>query len=217
MRDKVIKGMLLSVSALLFGILLTGIVYRFFPQYLCYTVYDVSEGSLYQTKEMEIQPGMSLTEYFVPRNKYLMGISVGVVREDNGNVVAERLLDDQGKLLKEYRFALSDPSYEFPFQKWVEPGRQYRLEILFPEENQSAVTIVSGPGDAGAAEHVASYMDGVSMDQTLVTGYIYGAYSRKLLAFWFIVFFLGGFMIGETVLYKLKLKRKYEAEAKIVP
>ncbi len=205
MRDKVIKGMLLSLTAFLFGILLTGIVYRFFPQYLCYTVYAVSGGSLYQTKEVEIQPGMSLTEYFIPQNKYLTGISVGVVREDNGNVVTGRLLDDQGKLLKEYRFSLSDPFYEFPFQKWVEPGRQYRLEILFPEENQSAVKIVFGPSDVGAAEHVVSYIDGISMDQTPAIGYIYGAYSRKLLAFWFIVFFVGGFMIGETVLYKLKL------------
>lgn len=205
MRDKVKKGLLLSVTGFLFGVIFTGIVYRFFPQYLCYAVYGVSESDLYQKEELEMRPGMRLTECFVPQNRYLMKISVGAVRGDSDGVLIGRLSDGQGKVLEECQFALPDLVYEFPFQTWVEPGQQYQLDILASEKNQSAVRIVLGPEDSGAAEHVSSYADGRAVDRVPAIGYIYGTYSRKLLAFWFIVFFLGGFMIGETVLYKLKM------------
>lgn len=50
-------------------------------------------------------------------------------------------------------------------------------------------------------------IDGSPSGKELYAEFIYGTYSRKLLAFWFIVLFTGGFMIGETILYKLTLRR----------
>lgn len=196
---------LLLAGGFIFGVIFTGIVYRFFPRYLCYAVYDASEGSLYQAKMEGMAPGERLTECFVPRFSYLTGVDVGVNREDNDNVVIGRLLDPQGKIVAESRFTLRAADYTFSFHKWVEPGQRYQLEILFPEENRSAVMVTFGPEASGAGEHQSSYVDGEASDSIPFVRYVYGTYSRKLLAFWFMVLFLGGFMIGETILYKLTL------------
>lgn len=203
MKNKWGKLALLTAGGLIFSILCTGIVYWYFPQYLCYAVYGVSEGDLYQSEEEKMVPGTLLTEYFVPCNRYLTGVAIGVQREDNDNAVMGRLLDGQGKVLAEDQFALNDTDYRFLFDKWVKPGQQYQLEILFPESNQSAVILTFGPEGTGAGEHIGSYAGGEPLDEVPYISYIYGTYSRKLLAFWFSVLFLGGFMIGETILYKI--------------
>ncbi|MCM1065038.1 MAG: hypothetical protein NC420_11330 [Eubacterium sp.] len=203
MKNKWGKLALLMMGGLVFGILCTGIVYWCFPQYLCYAVYDVGEGDFYQPEEEKIAPGTLLTEYFVPCNRYLTGVGIGTRREDKDNAVVGRLLDGQGKVLAEDQFTLRDVNYSFTFDKWVKPGQQYQLEILFPESNQDVVTVTFGPEGSGAGEHIGSYAGKNLMDKVPYIYYIYGTYSRKLLAFWFIVLFLGGFMIGETILYRL--------------
>lgn len=205
MDNKWKKLILLMVGGFLFSVIFTGIVYYFFPQYLCYAVYDASEGNLYQAEEEGMASGRRLTEYFTPRHPYFTGVSIGVKREKNDNMVVGRLLDAQGKVVAESRFSLRDADYTLYFHRWVEPGQQYQLEILFPKENQSEVMVTFGPEDSGAGEQEASYVDGEPSDRVPYVCYIYGTYSRKLLAFWFMVFFLGGFMIGETVLYKFTL------------
>lgn len=202
MENKWRKLVLLVLGGLIFSTVSTGIMYWFFPQYLCYAVYDVSEGNVYRLEEEEMVPGTLLTEYFVPGNQYLTGVGMEAQREDNDNVVIGRLLDGQGKVVAESQFALRDADYRFLFHKWVEPEQQYQLEIQFSENNQSAVTMTFGPEDSGAGEHVKSCIGGNPWDKVPYIYYIYGTYSRKLLAFWFIVLFLGGFMIGETILYK---------------
>lgn len=194
---------LLIAGGIAFSVLATGIMYRFFPQYLCYAVYGVSESSLDQAEEAGMASGTRLTERFVPRYRYLTGVNIGVRREETDDVIIGRLLDGQGKVMAESRFALSDTEYIFPFHKWVEPGQQYQLEILFPEDNQNEVMVTFGSEVSGAEEHVMSYMEGEPLDRVLYICYIYGTYSRKLLAFWFIVLFTGGFMIGETILSRL--------------
>lgn len=200
--NKMKQMSLLLIGGIVFSVLFTGIVYRFFPQYLCYTVYDVSEGDLYQKEEVEMYSGSQLAERFVSKNDYLIGVNIGVKRGENDNKIIGRLLNDQGELMAEDSFSMRDASYEFLFQKWVEPGQEYQLEILLSEENQSAVIITFGPNDSAAAEHNTTYIDGILSDNALNVSYIYGTYSKKLLAFWLLVFFLCGFMIGETILYK---------------
>ena len=202
MKNKMRKLTLLLIGGIVFSLLFTGIIYLFFPQYLCFAVYDVSEGDLYQKEELEMHSGSRLMEHFVPWNDYLIGVNIGVKREENDNEIIGRLWDNQGKMIAESGFSVRDVAYEFMFYKWVKPGQEYQLEILLPEENQSAVIITFGPNDSGAVEHNITYIDGISSDKVLYVRYIYGTYSKKLLAFWLIVFFLCGFMIGETVLVK---------------
>lgn len=207
MNSKMRKLSLLIAGSFVFSLLSTAIVYRFFPQYLCYTVYDVSEGDLYQIEELEIYPSGHLMECFLPTNDYLMGADIAVKREENGsefkdNELIGRLLDNQGRKIAESSFSVRDINYRFTFQEWVKPGQEYRLEITLPEENQSAVVIISGPCDTAASEHTVTYIDGELSDISPYISYIYGAYSRKLLVFWLLVLFLCGLMIGETILYK---------------
>ena len=203
MKNKMIKRFLLLIGgSIVFSVLLTGIVYRFFPQYLCYSVYDASEGDVYQKEEAEMNAGSRLTEHFVPQNDYLMGVNIEVRREENDNKIIGRLLDSQGKLIVESSFSVNDAFYEFSFGKWVKSGQEYQLEIVLPEENRSAVMITLGPNDTSASEHRVTYIDGAVSGEALYVRYIYGTYSKKLLVYWLLVLFLCGFMIGEALLYK---------------
>lgn len=194
---------LLIAGGMVFGVLATGIMYRFFPQFLCYAVYAASEGSLDQAEAAGMSPGTRLVEQFVPRFQYLTGVNIGVRREETDDVVVGRLLDGQGKVMAESRFALWEADYVLAFNEWVEPGRQYQLEIIFPESNRSEIMVTLESEDSGAEEHVMSYMEENPLDKALYVCYIYGTYSRKLLAFWFIVLFTGGCMIMETILSRL--------------
>ncbi len=201
------KLALLAAGGMIFSALSTGIMYHFFPQYLCYAVYAVGKGNFYQLGTKEMAPGTSLTECFSPQFGFLTGINIGVKREENENTLIGRLLNEEGRVMAESQFTLKDADYSFLFYKWVDPERQYQLEILFPESNQGAVTVTLGTGDSGADEQTGLYVDGNPSNKELYAEFIYGTYSRKLLAFWFIVLFTGGFMIGETILYKLTLRR----------
>lgn len=184
----------------------TGILYRCFPQFLCYAVYDVCASDLYQREDRLMEPGSSLVEAFVPRYPYLTGIRIQVDRAgsgDHGNVIIGRLLDPGRKTLAESRFAPEDAFFEFRFDRWVRVGEEYRLEVIFPEENKTAVPTTFGPKDIGPEEHRALYIDGEKAGQAVYAEYIYGTYSKKLLAFWFFVFFLGGTLLGDTVWSRL--------------
>ncbi|MCM1551682.1 MAG: hypothetical protein NC092_03210, partial [Butyrivibrio sp.] len=170
------------------------------PQYLYYYVYDVSENDLYRTETQELLPGMQLTEQFIPRYRYLTGVTIGAKRENSDNRLVGRLRNEQGRVIAESQFDLRDTDYTFTFDEWVKPEQQYQLEVLFPDDNPSPVTITFGPGDSAPNEHQMSYIGDTPSDDALYIRYIYGTYSRKLLAFWLIILFVGGFMIGETIL-----------------
>lgn len=208
MKNKMGKLSLLLIGGIVFSVISTGIVYRFFPQYLCYDVYDVSAGDLYQKEELEMYSGSQLKEYFVPSYDYLIGVSIGVKRENNDSEIIGRLLDNKGKTIAESSFLVRDVAYDFMFQKWVEPGQKYQLEILFPEENQRAVVITFESDESASTEHNVTYIDGNLSDKVPYICYIYGTYKKKLLAFWMIVLFLCGFMIGETILYKCEKRNR---------
>ncbi len=205
MRDK-IKGL---IPLLIFGIVVsvvgTCIIYRQFPQFLCYAIYDVKASDLYESENRQMVPGDSLEECFIPRLDYLTAVRIHVERdgiEEADNIVIGRLLDSKQKVLAEADFAPQDEFFEFEFHKWVDTKEEYKLQIVFPEENATAVATTFGPADIGPDEHRTLYVNGVQDDSAIYTEYVYGTYSKKLLAFWLLIFFLGGMMIGDAVLYK---------------
>ena len=205
MRDKFIGLAKILIFGIAIGVLCTGLVYRCLPQYLCYVVYDVCESDLYQKENREMEPGAVLVEHFVPRYRYLTGICIHVDRKSsrgNGNIVIGRLLDSKQRVLAESSFAPEEPFFEFEFNRWVSTEEEYQLEIIFPEENGSAVMTTFGPEGIGPDEHRTLYVNGERTGEAVYAEYIYGTYSRKLLAFWFLIFFLGGMMIGDTVLHR---------------
>lgn len=209
MRDKSLGLAKLVIFGIIFGMLCTGLVYWRFPRFLCYAVYDVSESDLYQKENREMAPGTCLVEYFVPRYRYLTGVHIHVNqkrKEDSGNIVTGRLLDSKQRVLAQSGFAPEDEFFEFKFNRWVSTDEEYQMEIIFPEENGSPVITTFGPEDIGPDEHRALYMNGERSGEAIYAEYVYGTYSRKLLAFWFLVFFLGGMMIGDTVLYRKQQK-----------
>ena len=200
MKEKMFDLGKMFAFGLISAILCTCVIYFFFPQYLCYAVFAVNTSDLYQKEDRDIYPGAKFVEYFSPQSNYLTGIGINVLRENREDVVVGRLLDDRQRVLAESQFTLQDVSYEFEFNKWVKPGERYLLEIVFPEENENAITTTFGPVDIGPNEHVALYVGDNQMEEALYTRYIYGTYSKKLLAFWFLVFFLCGMVVGETII-----------------
>lgn len=209
MRNKIIGLIQLLIFGMVIGVVGTCMVYRQFPQFLCYAVYDVKASDLYQKDNQEMAPGSSLTESFVPRYDYLTAVRIHVEREgieEAENVVIGRLLNAEQKVLAESSFRPQDEFFEFEFNKWVDTEKEYKLEIVFPEENDTAIETTFGPADIGPDEHRALYVDGAYADAALYTEYVYGTYSKKLLAFWFLIFFLGGMMIGDAILYKKNKK-----------
>lgn len=198
MRDKVTGLIKMFIFGMIIGVACTCVLYRFFPQYLCYAVYDVGGDRLSDIENREVNPGTGLTEYFTPNHVFLTGIIVNAQRQDSEDVIECRLFNSRRKLLAEDMFTLRDPSYEFRFNKWVTPGETYQLEITLPESNTGAIITTFGTAEIGTSEHISSYMDDVQTQDTLYIQYVYGTYSRKLLAFWFLMFFLGGIMIWDT-------------------
>ena len=205
MKDKLMGLTQMLIFGIVIGVLGTFLVYRQFPQFLCYTVYDVTQSDLNEKANHNMEPGTNLVEHFVPRNNYLMGVRIHVERdgiEEEENIVIGRLLNSDGKVLVESSFKPQDEFFEFEFDKWVDTEEQYQFEIFFPEENATAIATTFGPPDIGPDEHRALYIEGVCAEEAIYAEYVYGTYSRKLLAFWFLVFFLGGMMIGDSIFYK---------------
>lgn len=200
MRDKALGLIKILIFGIVIGVLCTWLVYWRLPQLLCYAVYDVCGSDLYQKEDREMDPGTYLVEHFVPRYRYLTGVYIHVNQNDSGNIVIGRLLDSRQRVLAESGFAPGDEY--FKFDQWVSTEEEYQLEIMFPGGNGGAVTTTFGPEDIGPDEHRALYVNGERVGEAVYAEYIYGTYSRKLLAFWFLVLFLGGMMIGDTVLHR---------------
>lgn len=205
MKDK-IKGL---IPLLIFGIVVsvvgTCIIYRQFPQFLCYAIYDVRASDLYESRMRQMAPGDSVEESFVPSFDYLTAVRIHLDRdgiEDADNMVIGRLLDSEEKILAEDSFVPQDEFFEFEFHKWVDTEAEYKLQIVFPKENTTVIETTFGPADIGPDEHRSLYVNGVQDNGAIYTEYVYGTYSKKLLAFWLMIFFLGGMMTGDAILYK---------------
>lgn len=209
MKEKMIGLTRIMIMGIALGVLGTFLVYWQFPQFLCYTVHDTSQSDLYQKISHEMEPGTNLVEHFVPRNKYLTAVRIHVKREENEgeeDIIIGRLLNAEKQVLAESSFRPQDEFFEFKFHKWVNTTKEYQMEIIFPKENSHAITTTFGPSDIGPSEHRALYIGDVCSEETIYAEYIYGSYSRKLLAFWFLIFFLGGIMIGDALFCKKNQK-----------
>lgn len=208
MRSRLTELIKLFIFGVIIGGVCTCILYFIFPQFLCYTVYVVTGSNLSGIENREVNPGTCLVEEFTPQYNFLTGIIISVRREDSNDIIVGKLYNDRQRLLAKDQFTLRDTSYEFGFYQWVTPGEKYRLEITFPEKNNNAVVTTFGSEDIGTLEHISFYIDGIQRQDAFYIQYVYGAYSRKLLAFWFLVFFLGGLSIWDTARFLLGRRRK---------
>lgn len=216
---KILTG--LMVFSLITALLGTFVVYRFFPQYLCYAVYDVHESNLYQKQDKAVEPGSLFSEYFTPQNSYLKSMVLNVSRTSSqeekeaddargnlGDFVDGQLLDSSGKILAESKIMLTDIQENtfctFSFETWVDTGQQYQLSVSFPESPDLMITF--GAEDSGPSEHNALMINGTESKDNLYLQYVYGSYSKKLLLFWFLILFLSAYLAGENFINDTKIK-----------
>ena len=184
-------------------------VYQFFPKFLCYVVYDVHESDL-QEQWDRIISNEEYIETFTPTNSYIKTIAISITTqkgdEEYEGYVVGRLTDGRGKLIAQDKYLLSagmSHEYcEFEIEKWVTPGEEYQFCLVFPEEENVSVTFCAA--DAGPAEHVNLQGKQQSETRNMYLRYIYGTYSKKLLAIWLLVFFIGAYLLTEQLIYKEK-------------
>lgn len=215
MKEK-IKELSIKIGIVcMVSLVCTAIFYRFFPQYLCYQVMAVNESKLYDAELYEMEQGASYTEYFKPQRNYLKSIALNLAprKIKKGDTIYEikaLLKNKNGKIIEESVFLLENlyaSTYcEFKIEKWVKSGEEYLLEIQFPD--CEGVYVTFGPSDIGPAEHVQLTEGDTVIDENMYMRYIYGTYSKKLLAFWFVVFFISTYMLGESIAMLVKKQKK---------
>lgn len=189
-----------SVAALLlfgaaFTVAATLILYLCFPQFLYQLVYDVHESDLYEREVREVPPGTVFTETFSPAQPFVKAIGLHVERKSTDDEITGKLYDESGRLIAEDSFRLRNVEYAFDFRERLDTDKTYRLEIIVSEHNENPVRLTFGPEGIGPGEHISFGSDG----NILYMQYIYGTYSRKLLALWALVFAVAGLMLGESI------------------
>ncbi len=212
MKNKIKNAILLCSGAAVFAILATIVLYQCFPQLLYTVVYDVRQSDLYEKDVIEVAPGTTYTEIFSPEQPFVQAIGIHVSRKATEDKVIGRLYDEGGRLLGEDSFLLSDVDYQFAFKKKLDTAKTYRLEIIFAEDNENSLMVTFGPEGIGPSEHISFQNDDQSSDRSaeeiLYMEYVYGTYSKKLLALWALVFFISGLVVGETVMSQAQFFRK---------
>ncbi len=211
-RKAMVKTGSFLLCALLAGLLGTFVLYRWFPQYLCYTVQDVHAGELYERREATLSQGLDYTEYFVPAEGYLKSILVNLTGETSADrtLVRGTLSAEDGSVIARSSFRIGDvagSAYgEFPIEKWVPVGQTCRFTVSFPENTKVSVTF--GPEGIGPEEHVSCEWAGKDDGSVMYMRYSYGSYSRKLLAFWFLVFAVSAGLLADGFWRGRKLRRE---------
>lgn len=199
------KGMreigLLSLCALLIGVFCTFILYRFFPQYLCYTMQDIHASDPYERSDLGLSKGMRYTEYFTPTGDYLKSILINLRGNVEGDetLMSWTLLEEDSSVVAKSSVPVGDivdsVFYEFSIEKWVKNGQVYQFIIEIPADEGVSVTF--GPADIGPEEHVNSLLNEGNDESVMYMQYSYGSYSRKLLIFWFLIFTVSAYLIEE--------------------
>lgn len=217
MKSKLKTMLILSVFAIVVAGFGTALVYKVFSQYLFYEIYNVSESIMTTPQDREITAGTQYDEYFIPQSDYIktIGININQVAtlELNDNPESYRIIgilkDETGATIKETCYTIKAEDVReriycrFNFETWVKTGRQYRLSIVFPQNQNVSVTF---GGDTGhPAEHVALRADGSEIAEAMYLQFIYGTYSKKILLLWFMVFFLTAYWIGQ-IIWEMKTK-----------
>lgn len=207
-RRALVETGIFLFCALLVGFLGTFVIYRFFPQFLCYTVQDVHVSELYDQQELELLENVRYTEYFVPTGDYIKSIYINLRGNTQGDetLISATLLREGGNVIARSKFKIEDIQdtafREFSIEKWVDVGQVYRFVIDFPAD--AGVSVTFGPEDIGPEEHIRGELDGRNDGGVMYMQYAYGSYSRKLLAFWFLAFTVSACLIGDCFLDKKK-------------
>lgn len=200
---------LIIISGLV-GLLCTYSLYAFCPRFLCYVVYDVRESDSALIENKTVEGNAQYTEYFKPVNSYIKSIYIHVksakAPEDTAERICGTLIDRNGKIVKESFYeienAIRNLYCEFPIEKWVEDGQEYQFVITFPDCDDIEITF--GPCEIGPDEHVRLLYNGEEIDENIFLRYSYGTYSKKLLAMWFLVFFISSYLLGESCIKRFR-------------
>ena len=199
MKGKWIRAAVILLFTAVFTLLATAILYICFPHLLYRLTYDVYESDLYESRSREVYAGESFTETFSPELPFVMAIGLNVERRNRTDEIIGRLYDDSGKLIAEDSFNLIDVDYNFSFMKRLDTDKTYKLEILISENNKNPINLTFGPEDIGPSEHISFEDSGEMSEEILYTQYIYGTYSKKLVALWMLVFAVTGLILAESV------------------
>lgn len=211
MKNALKRILILSAFSVLTAILGTLLIYKVFPQYLCYEVYDVSEGNVTSYEDRKVLAGEQYEVIFVPQKEYIKNIAIninqsltaGEMEHSQPYEIAATLTDGQGKVLTEDTYVIKKSDVrtriycDFVVEKWIKPEEQYLLTIRFPNENSVYATFIGQ--DACSAEHISLQKNGELCNDILYMRYVYGTYSKKILVLWFAVFFVIFYWIGEAV------------------
>lgn len=203
MKSEFVHVIKLLCAACVISLLCTAAVYRFFPQYLCYIVYDVHESDFGEREDKQIKANAQYVEKFIPTCNYIKDIAFNLKAREGSNTseyITGSLVDDGGKVLAESRYELKESEIdvycEFAIEKWVDVGREYQFVINFPDSEDVYVTF--GTNDM-SLEHVQLLCDNEEVEQSMYLRYTYGCYSKKLLAMWFLTFVICAYLLGELL------------------
>ncbi len=185
---------LFLIVALLISLLCTGVLYFLFPRFLCCPVYSTSESNLYQGEEMEVEGAAELKEFFVPLNNYIKEIAIHIRKDSEeqmsriAGTASAVLTDSKDHIAARDRVRLEEGGFIlFDIESWVKPGQKYQLQLTL--ENCENVYLAAGSKDIGPEEHDFLLKNGQETEKCIYIRYIYGCYTKKLLALWFLTFF----------------------------
>jgi hypothetical protein len=198
-KDKIKKTVGIYFFSIVFAVTATIILYEFFPQFLYKMTYDVHESNLYAKEVREVAPGEAFTETFSPQLSFLTAVGIHIVRERSDDKVVGRLYDEAGKLIAEESFMLKDVDYRFSFMRRLDTDKTYSFEIFFPENNENSMEVTFGPEGIGPSEHISFSENGEASENIIYMQYVYGTYSKKLLALWGLMFWVAGLIIAESM------------------
>lgn len=185
--------------AILMGLSGMAISFYFFPKYICETVYMVNTSELEKQNWVEISEETSLSEEFIPKQKYLECINIHVGENEEGNLLLGKLTDENGKVLEEHTIEAESGFVEFKVQQWVSTEKKYTLFIAGHKGNKGGVPVTFGETVKGPIENISSWEGDVESKGTLWTQFVYHTYSRKLLVAWFLILFAISFLVIETI------------------
>lgn len=198
----------LLIFSFVIALLGAAVLYKLFPESLFKIVYIVHESGGTEEERIikNIQGNSQYIEYFHPEESYLksivlhMGCLGDLSQDSNRNMTVNmKLLKNDGAVLTEKNLLLEAIEglrfQEISVESFVETGQEYRVLITFPDSGNLFIT--TSMKEIGPGEHVRLMVNGEKSEETLYMQYIYGAYSRKLLMMWFLVFFATVFLIVE--------------------
>ncbi len=223
MKNTLKRILILSAISLLIALVGTLLIYKVFPQYLCYEVYDVHEGNVTSYEDRKVLPGEQYEVAFIPQMEYIKSIAINVnqsltageISHTQPYEITATLTDGQGKVLTEDTYVIEKNDVrtriycDFVVEKWMKPEEQYLLTIRFPNENSVYATFIGQ--DACSEEHISLQKNGELCNDALYMRYVYGTYSKKILVLWFAVFFLISYWLGNAV---TSCKRRSTAQNK---